>query len=730
MVRRLSLLTLLLAMVIGSAQGQRKPAHAQAPNSSGPLVTLPNHTLKNLPAAAGLPQSPSIAGGGPDSASNQPITVTIVLNRTDQSAFEAFWEDIENPSSPNFDHFLTQTDLANRFGPSQQTYDAVLSYLQGYGLTLVDGSSNRLTLTVRGTRAAAEKAFNVSIKDYQVSNHAFHANTADPAVPAGVASSIHAVVGLSNLARPHASAGQTQPLGAASSGGLSPASPASIATAYNFGSVGADGAGQKIGIMEFDNFNRSDINSWLTSQYGPCSSGGSSCASATMKRLSEVDVNGGTPVCGGGSTPCDNETEVLEDVDTAIGMATGATYVVYDAPNDTTTDQQILNAMIGDGDTVISNSWSYCEDQTDLSDVASIDSILQSAAASGITVYSATGDSGAPCVEADGSLSANVVSVPGDAPHGTAVGGTNLQVGAGNSYQSETWWNGSCTTGPCSGSFGASTFFKLPSYQSGFTKATGRSVPDVSADSDPTTGIVVYQGDHGGFLGLRAGTSLAAPAWAAGTAILNQKLGHLTGNLNQVLYAHASDGSFHTASSMGSDFAHVGLGSFNLGSLAAALAAGSPLPLPTSSPVPTATVKPGTIITYSAGWNLVGGPAGTVFTGAAASLFTFQANDVNYETVAATTPLQANSRGFWAFFAAPSTVTLPLTTAQPVTVSLPPNQFVMVGNPTDGPVTLKGADTVYTYNAAQGQYVNSTTLNAGQGAWVFSRGGGTLTLTP
>ena len=724
MVRRLSVLILLLAMVSVSAQGRRQSAQAQAPNSSGPLVTLPNHTLKNLPAAAAVPQSSSIASAGPDFASSQPITLTIVLNRTDQSAFETFWEDVHNPLSPNFHHFLSQSDLANRFGPSQQAYDAVLSYLQGNGLTLVDGSSNRLTLTVRGTRAAAEKAFNVTIKDYQVQGHAFHANTVDPAVPAGIASSIQAVVGLSNLARPHAAAGQTQPLAAASSGGLSPASPASIATAYNFGSVGTDGTGQKIGIMEFDNFNRSDTNTWLTSQYGPCSSGGSSCASAIMNRLSEVDVNGGTAICAGGSTPCDNETEVLEDVDTVIGMATGATYVVYDAPNDTTTDQQILNAMIGDGDTVISNSWSYCEDQTDISDVASIDSILQSAAASGITVYSATGDSGAPCVEPDGSLSTNVVSVPGDAPHGTAVGGTNLQVGAGNSYQSESWWNGSCTSGPCSGSFGISTFFKVPSYQNGFTKATGRSVPDVSADSDPTTGIVVYQGDKGGFLGLRAGTSLAAPEWAAGTALLNQKLGHLTGNLNQVLYAHASDGSFHTASSMGSDFAHVGLGSFNLGNLAAVLGGSS------SAPQPTATPKPGTIITYSAGWNLVGGPAGTVFTGAAASLFTFQANDVNYETVAAATPLQANSRGFWAFFAVPSTVTLPLTTAQSVTVSLPPNQFVMIGNPTDGAVTLKGADTVYTYNAAQGQYVNTTTLNAGQGAWVFSRGGGTLTLTP
>ena len=48
--------------------------------------------------------------------------------------------------------------------------------------------------------------------------------------------------------------------------------------------------------------------------------------------------------------------------------------------------------MINDGVNVISNSWAYCEDQTTPADVQSIDSILTSAGAAGITVLSGSGD--------------------------------------------------------------------------------------------------------------------------------------------------------------------------------------------------------------------------------------------------------------------------------------------------------------------------------------------------
>jgi subtilase family serine protease len=60
---------------------------------------------------------------------------------------------------------------------------------------------------------------------------------------------------------------------------------------------------------------------------------------------------------------------------------------------------------------------------------------------------------------------------------------------------------------------------------------------------------------------------VAAPVWAAFAALLNQAQGTKLGFLNPLLYPFADGTGFHDAASMGSDFAHVGLGSPNLNQL-------------------------------------------------------------------------------------------------------------------------------------------------------------------
>ena len=190
-----------------------------------------------------------------------------------------------------------------------------------------------------------------------------------------------------------------------------------------------------------------------------------------MGQLSEVPVNGGVASPGAG------ESEVLVDIDTAIGMAlsTSTNYVVYDVPS-STSFETMFNTMINDGDTVISNSWSQCEDETPLSDAQAINSVLAQAAASGITVVNGTGDTGSTC--ADGSP--NTIGVPSDSPNATSVGGTSPSNGG------EVWWNGSSDVPPSGeGGFGVSEDFSRPSYQTGLTSASGRSVPDIAVTWTP-----------------------------------------------------------------------------------------------------------------------------------------------------------------------------------------------------------------------------------------------------
>jgi kumamolisin len=156
-------------------------------------VRLPGNTL-NLSQYTLLPRDPQ--------AAIQLLSITVTLERSDQAGFDAYLDSVSDPSSPNYRHFLTPQELTDRFGPTQEAYDMVLSYLQGSGFELTDGSNDRLTLTFRATRQVTEQAFRVNINDYQAGDRTFYANDNDPGVPADIAPYILAITGLNDLGLP------------------------------------------------------------------------------------------------------------------------------------------------------------------------------------------------------------------------------------------------------------------------------------------------------------------------------------------------------------------------------------------------------------------------------------------------------------------------------------------------------------------------------------------------
>ncbi len=137
----------------------------------------------------------------------------------------------------------------------------------------------------------------------------------------------------------------------------------------------------------------------------------------------------------------------------------------------------------------------------------------------------------------------------------------------------------------------------------------------------------------------------------------------------------------------------------------------------------------GPSVTYQPGWNVVSGPAGTVFAQAGGVLYTFQAGNSNYSSIPSTQGVDAG-KGYWAFFN--SSVTVSLNGAGSTSASVPAaaGQWVMIGNPSGTtPVTVSGADSVVTFNPATNTYTATTILAPGQGAWALSTNGGTITLS-
>jgi hypothetical protein len=133
-------------------------------------------------------------------------------------------------------------------------------------------------------------------------------------------------------------------------------------------------------------------------------------------------------------------------------------------------------------------------------------------------------------------------------------------------------------------------------------------------------------------------------------------------------------------------------------------------------------------VNLRAGWNLVGGPTGASVNGAAGSLYTFQAGDASYETLAANAQFKGG-QGYWVYLATSGTLTLPVVSAASASVQLPAGQFVMIGNAGDTTATVSGADTVLVFDSGSATYTQGTSLAPGAGAWAMSNNGGQATIT-
>ncbi len=109
-------------------------------------------------------------------------------------------------------------------------------------------------------------------------------------------------------------------------------------------------------------------------------------------------------------------------------------------------------------------------------------------------------------------------------------------------------------------------------------------------------------------------------------------------------------------------------------------------------------------------------------------MYTYQANDTDYETVANGSSIKPGY-GYWAYFQSQTTDTVPLTTGGSISVTLPAGQPLMIGNPGSSVAQLSGADSVMVYDPTSGTYSDVSSLQPGQGGWAISYLGGSVTIT-
>src|ERR1022692_4256383 len=197
----------------------------------------------------------------------QPMRLVLVLPHRNQAALDNFLKEIYYPSSASYRRFLTVEEFTNMFGPSQEDYDAVVSFAGTHGLTVVGTSSNRMNVDVTGPVANVEEAFHLTMGVYQhpTENRTFYAPDREPTVDLPFA--LWHISGLENYSVPqptykHRNPGATS--NATTGSGPSSSFLGSDMRAAYYGGTALTGSGQNIGLLEFYGYDVSDLNTYYT----------------------------------------------------------------------------------------------------------------------------------------------------------------------------------------------------------------------------------------------------------------------------------------------------------------------------------------------------------------------------------------------------------------------------------------------------------------------------------
>lgn len=387
-------------------------------------------TAVDLPvgAPAIVPFGTAQLGLAPKAASLQ---FDVALRPRDPAALAAFATAVSTPGNAEYGHYLARGQFAARFGPSHATIERVLGVLHADGFTTGAISSNHLLIPVTTTVGLAEHALHTSLDRYRLaSGRLATANTGAPKLPASIAGSVQAVIGLDTLALPqpggpvrdplaaHPARPETGLVGASSSGGPVPCAAAQtaaqqqgawpenqLAKAYSLTDLyarGDFGKGVTIALFELTTYSASDIAAYQ------------SCY-RTDTPITNIAVRGGATSNAG-------EGEAELDIEVVLGLAPDARLLVYEAPNGGSGTIDELTAIIDqDKAQVMSSSWGLCEAFLGQSSAEAENTVFQQAAAQGQSMVSIPGDEGSEgCLPNDFSPDATVLGSSAE-PNGVAV---------------------------------------------------------------------------------------------------------------------------------------------------------------------------------------------------------------------------------------------------------------------------------------------------------------------
>jgi subtilase family serine protease len=518
---------------------------------------------------------------------------------------------VSDPNSAQFGQFISEAQYAAQYAPTASQVAAVKQWLTGAGLTVSATGPDNHYVAVTGSAAAINSAFGTTLAKYTINGKQWQAPSSNLSVPASLAGIVQTVTGLTqfghtvkpnDLGAPAAFVNSTE---CSSYYGQKVASdkpqfqgktlpyapcgytPSQLRGAYGVNVPGRDselGRGSTVAITDaFDaSVLQSDANTYAErhgdKKFSPNQFQDRSVTEGASSDPNPIEACGGNGWYG----------EQTLDIEAVHSMAPGANVLYYGGASCYDDDllAQLAQVVADNDASIVTNSWGepsfVVVDGTtyfafDPGFIDTYESVFQQGAVQGIGFYFSSGDDG----DEYDSYGIAHPDWPTEDPWVTSVGGTTLAVNSNNQRNFETGWgtekyglsgNSWVQTVPfLYGAGGGFTYlpefdfslFDRPWYQDGVVQSStpGRGVPDIAADADPTTGMLVGEtqdfdlasrfgpaGVHYGEYRI-GGTSLASPLMAGMQAVAQ---GHKRiGFANPLIYSLFGSGVYYDVTPTG-----------------------------------------------------------------------------------------------------------------------------------------------------------------------------------
>ncbi|HTR60975.1 MAG TPA: protease pro-enzyme activation domain-containing protein, partial [Candidatus Binataceae bacterium] len=320
--------------------------------------------------------------------------ILLQLRRSPQmeQAFVKYLDELQEPGSPNYHHWLTASQIGANYGPESSDQAKIVAWLKSHGFTVNRVLPNGLVIDFSGTAGQVAAAFHTAIHRLRIRGKLHIANLSDPQIPAALAPAIVGVVSLNDF-RPHplysAQPNYTQPCSDSVSiynafaTTCYSVAPADLATIYNLNplfNAGITGQGQTIAVVEESDMY--DTNDWenFRQTFGLDTYTGASLTPSNPGGCTDPGVIQG------------DELEATIDTEWATAAAPSAAIIVAACENTNATSGELL-ALQGIINTstpppqVVSISYGEAESMLGAALNASISSLFQTAVGEGISVF-------------------------------------------------------------------------------------------------------------------------------------------------------------------------------------------------------------------------------------------------------------------------------------------------------------------------------------------------------